>query len=112
MAAVGRHPRRAGVKEWERQEKRVAKRRGGRQTPGSGSGWRLQNDVREREVLWEMKQTASKSISVSLADWEKLRSNAILSGRMPALHLALGTGSKVRRLVVIDEADFDEAFPP
>jgi len=100
------------VKEWERQERRVVKRRGGRQQPGSGSGWRRPNDVRESKVLWEMKQTAKRTISVNLTDWEKLRSNALLSGRMPAMHLALGTGSKVRRLVVISEDDFDEKFPP
>lgn len=99
------------MKEWERQERRVVKRRGGQRQPGSGSGWRRPNDVRESKVLWEMKQTAAKSISVKLSDWDKVRSNALLSGRMPAMHLALGTGSKVRRLVVISEDDFDEFFP-
>jgi hypothetical protein len=100
------------MKEWEKQEKRVAQRRGGKRTPGSGSSWRLPNDVRESKVLWEMKQTGNTQITVKLTDWDKLRSNAILSGRMPAMHLALGTGSKVRHLVVISEDDFDEAFPP
>jgi hypothetical protein len=98
----------ATVKEWEKQERRVVKRRGGRRTPGSGSGWRLPNDVRESKVLWEMKQTGNKQITVKLEDWDKVRSNALLSGKMPAMHLQIGT----RRLVVISEDDFDEAFPP
>ena len=100
------------MKEWEKQERRVVKRRGGQLQPGSGSGWRRPNDVRESKVLWEMKQTAKRTISVNGDDWEKLRSNALLSGRMPAMHLELGTGSKVRRLVVISEDDFDEMMPP
>jgi hypothetical protein len=100
------------VKAWQQQERRVVKRRGGRQQPGSGSGWRKPNDVRESRVLWEMKKTANKTISVNLTDWDKVRSNALLSGRMPAMHLELGTGSKLRRLVVISEDDFDEMMPP
>jgi hypothetical protein len=99
------------VKPWQLQEKRVAQRRGGKQTPGSGSGWRKPNDVREKKVLWEMKQTAAKSITVKLSDWDKLRSNAILTGLMPAMHLQLGEGRSARRLVVISEDDFDEFFP-
>ena len=100
------------TKEWEKAERRVVKRRGGRLTPGSGSGWRLPNDVREDKVIWEMKQTANRQITVKLDDWDKVRSTALLSGRMPAMHLSLGTGSKVRRLVVISEDDFDELMPP
>jgi hypothetical protein len=90
------------VKPWEQQERRVAKLRGGRRQPGSGSGWLHQNDVKDDEYLWEMKGTEGrKSIIVKLEDWEKLRRNAILSGRKPAMHLQLGT----RRLVVLDEGD-------
>jgi hypothetical protein len=99
------------VKEWQKQERTVAKRRGGKQNPGSGSGWRLPNDVREDKVLWEMKQTDGKSIRVEAEDWDHLRSNAILSGRMPAMHLQMGGGRRSCRLVVISEDDFDEMFP-
>lgn len=99
------------MKEWQAQERRVVKRRGGKLNPGSGSGWRKPNDVRETKVLWEMKQTSGKSISIKLSDWEKLRTNALRSGVMPALHLQLGDGVRARRLVVISEDDFDEYFP-
>lgn len=96
------------MKEWEKQERKVAKRRGGVRNGGSGSGWRHRNDVREAGVLWEMKQTDGKSIRVEEAAWLNLRKNAITSGRMPAMHLQIrGTG-----LVVISEDDFDERFPP
>jgi len=90
------------VKAWEQQESRVAKARGGKRQPGSGSGWLHQNDVKDDEYLWEMKGTeGGKSVSLKLSDWEKLRSNAILGGRKPAMHVQIGR----RRLVILDEGD-------
>ena len=88
----------------QQQEKRVAKKVGGTTNAGSGSGWRRQNDVREDGVLWEMKRTDGKSISISLKDWEKLRTNALMEDRMPAMHLEIGR----RRLVVLSEDDYME----
>jgi hypothetical protein len=58
--------------------------------------------VKDDEYLWEMKGTEGrKSIIVKLEDWEKVRTNAITSGRKPAMHLQIGK----RRLVVLDEGD-------
>lgn len=97
------------MKEWEKQEKALAKRRGGARQPGSGSGWRRRQDVREgRRILWECKQTAGLTISVSLAVWSGLRRNAMMEGAMPALALRIGELD----LVVISQDDFDAAFPP
>ena len=97
------------MKEWEKQEKSLAARRNGSRQPGSGSGWRRRNDVREgRDILWEAKQTSGISISVKRSTWSDLRKNAILSGAMPALALRIGDLD----LVVISQADFDTAFPP
>jgi hypothetical protein len=97
------------VKPWEKQEKSIAKRRGGARTPGSGSGWRRRNDVREgRSILWEAKYTSAMSISVSRAVWSDLRRNAILDGAMPALDIQMGDLG----LVVISRDDFDALFPP
>lgn len=96
------------MKDWERQEIRVAKRRGGTRTPGSGSNWRRPNDVREQHVLWEMKATGKTQITVRKADWLQVRRNALLSGVTPAMHLDIDG----LRLVVISEDDFDERFPP
>jgi hypothetical protein len=98
------------VKQWEKQERRVARRRGGRLTGGSGSGWRRRNDVRERGVLWEMKSTGNRQITIKEDDWEALRRNAYAAGVMPALHIEFG--ARKRRLVLIEEDDFDERFPP
>ena len=89
------------MKEWERQERHVAKATGGKRNAGSGSGWLHPNDIRQEDFLWECKQTDGKSISIKLDDWEKLRKNAYLSGRRPGMHLQIGR----RRLLVIEETD-------
>ena len=97
------------MKKWEIQERDLAKRRGGARTPGSGSGWRRKQDVREgRRILWECKQTSGVSISVKRVVWSELRKNALMDGAMPALALRLGDTD----LVVISQDDFDAAFPP
>ena len=97
------------MKEWEKQERDLARRRDGARTRGSGSGWRQRQDVREgRSILWEAKQTAGVSITVSLAVWNQLRKNAMMEGAMPALALRIGKTD----LVVISQDDFDERFPP
>jgi hypothetical protein len=97
------------VKPWEKQEKGIAKRRGGVRTRGSGSGWRQRNDVREgRRILWEAKYTAGVSISVKRETWNDLRRNALLAGAMPALDIQIDDLG----LVVISREDFDAMFPP
>src|SRR5262245_19998056 len=103
-------PLRWTVKEWQAEERRLARRRGGTQTPGSGSGWRKPNDVREHGILWEQKSTGNRQYTIKEDDWEKLRANALLAGQIPALHITLG--AKKRRLVLIEEADFEEGHPP
>ena len=96
------------LKQWEKQERGVAKRRGGKQTRGSGSSWRNKSDVVEQDVRWEMKATGKKQITIKAADLDKIRSEALRSGRMPAVHLQIGD----RNWVIITEHDFDEGFPP
>jgi hypothetical protein len=86
----------------QQQEKRIAKRVGGTLNAGSGNQWKRKADVREREVLWEMKRTNAKSITIRLADLETVRKEAALIGRLPVLHIELGT----RRYVIIEEDDY------
>lgn len=96
------------MKPWEKQERKVARRRGGTQQAGSGSGWRKPNDVLDDEYLWEMKSTDGKSISIKREDWEKVRRNALGSGRKPVMHLRLGP----HHLVVLDEGDDRSPLAP
>lgn len=84
------------------QEKRIARKVGGTLNAGSGNGNR-KNDVRQRgEVLWEMKRTDAKTITIKATDLRDLRKNASLEGRLPVMHIELGG----RRYVVIEEEDF------
>jgi hypothetical protein len=57
-----------------------------------------------------MKSTGKRQITIKEDDWETLRRNAYAAGVMPALHIEFGT--RKRRLVLIEEDDFDERFPP
>ena len=83
------------------QELRLARKMSGRRQPGSGSGWLHQNDVKSDEYLWECKQTEGKSLSIKAEDVEKVRRNALSSGRKWAMHLQIGK----RRMVLLDESD-------
>jgi Holliday junction resolvase len=95
-------------KAWEKQERDLARRRKATRQPGSGSGWRRRNDVREGgTILWEAKQTSGIAISVSRSVWSNLRKNAMMEGAMPALALRIGDLD----LVVISQDDFDERWP-
>lgn len=95
------------MKEWEKEERRLARRRGGVRQPGSGSGWRRRNDVREATILWEQKTTGNRQYTIKEDDWENLRKNALLEGLIPMLHITLG--AKKRRLIVLEEGDFPDA---
>lgn len=86
------------MKEWEKQERRIVKRHGGKRNAGSGSGWLHPNDVTDDVYLHEAKQGA-KMVTIKAEDWEQLRRNALLSGRQPLFHIQVGN----RHLVLHDE---------
>ena len=87
----------------QEQEKRVARIVGGVVNPGSGSRWNRPNDVREPgKVLYEMKRTDAKSITVKLSDLEAVRKRALLDDTDAVMHLEFGK----RRYVVITEDDY------
>lgn len=86
------------------QEKRVAKRIGGRIQPRSGAGWIHKSDVRDTEFLYEMKRTDAKQITVKASVLEELQKHALDTDRIPVLHLELGN----KRYVVLSENDFEE----
>lgn len=95
------------MKEWEKEERRLASRRGGALTGGSGNRWNRRNDVREPGILWEQKTTGNRQYTIKEDDWEDLRKHALMDGRIPALHITLG--KRKRRLILIEEGDFPDA---
>ena len=68
-----------------KQEKEIAKRVGGRRTPGSGNG-AIKGDVRKKGVVRiEAKTTKNKSFSVTLDMLQKIEDAALPCEEMPIL---------------------------
>lgn len=85
-----------------------AKLDGARLQPNSGRGKLKKGDATLGPFLLDYKEYAN-SFSVSIDNWAKLSSDAILKGRLqPAFKLVLGTGAKKTRLWVISDAMFHE----
>ncbi len=89
---------------------------GGRRTPGSGNQPANPMDGRHNRYeetmafAWDGKSTFAKSISVSLAMWEKAREQSL--GERPMLALRFYSDDRLKNvkhdLVVIDMEDFLE----
>ena len=85
----------------ERQERKIARRLGGKQQPRSGAGpWR-KHDVDLGNFLVEAKQTAAGSYRLTVKEWEVLRKRARMEGKLPMYHIEMGG----RRLLVVEEDD-------
>ena len=98
------------------QEKRWAKKTGGKTQAGSGAVWSSKGDVKtgshfleeELSFLYENKQTEKKGFRVTTDLWNEIRDKALKTeGKLPALQIELerDTSNPVR-LVVLDEQDF------
>lgn len=100
----------------QRQEKRWAKKTGGRTQAGSGAVWSTKGDVKTgtnfiKEItsfLYENKQTENKGFRITTDLWEEIRQKAIKTeGKLPALQLELQRHTPApTRLVVLEETDF------
>jgi hypothetical protein len=97
------------LKRSQKQERRIAKLTGGSTNAGSGNGWKRKNDVRSESsddllILWEMKRTDKKQITIKLSDLDSCRKAAWQEGRVPVFHIELG----YRRYILLEESDFLE----
>jgi hypothetical protein len=86
----------------QKQESALAQALGGRVTPASGAFWSHKGDIKTDALLVEAKCTVKRSITLQLSVWEKIRREAILTGRIPVLALQI----QDRNLIVLDEEDF------
>lgn len=91
-----------GQKQSQRHERRLEKAISGKRTAASGAFWSRKGDVRSDDLLVEHKYTAAKSISLTHTVLDKIRTEAIMDGRMPVLAFHLCG----RDYVVISEDDF------
>lgn len=85
-----------------KQEERIAQEFGGRRVPGSGAFWHRKGDVAAGDYLLELKRTDAASFRITRLVWEKIRKEALLSGRMPAMVLEI----QDTELVVLGKEDF------
>lgn len=85
----------ARLKVSQKQEKRVAKRNGGRVQAQSGAGPWHKEDVKTDQWLIQNKATVAsfpRSITLKVTDLETLEQNAALESRLPAMQLDIGMG--------------------
>src|SRR5215216_5902963 len=81
-------------------ERKVAREVGGRTVAGSGSSWRAPGDVKSDTHLIEHKFTDSLRYILRLADWEQCVSDALRSGKEPAMIVEFASNGK--RLLVLE----------
>ncbi len=86
------------------QEKRAARDYDGTVQAGSGNQWHSKGDVRTRNFLIECKTTVHQSYSLARQTWEKIRAEATLDDRLPAMEVDISGLS----LVVLAQQDFLE----
>lgn len=87
------------------QEKRIAEEVGGRVQAGSGASWRAKSDVRKLgELRVEAKFTSQNEYKLKLADWLKIRDEAISGGlETPVMQIEFVFGAIQRyKLAVMD----------
>jgi hypothetical protein len=92
----------ATLKASQRQEARVARRFGGRRTPGSGNTPFWKNDVRTDDLSFEMKWTGKKQYTLKASELEEGERHALLDGR----DFVFGIEMNGRNWIVISEDDF------
>jgi hypothetical protein len=100
------------MKAWKRQERRLAKRRGGRTTWGSGSGPQKE-DVVDAVALAQCKSTSHSSFSLKVEDLKKLRTNAASTDKVPYMELLFVRPNPLDnlRVYVVFEHEFMKHFP-
>lgn len=100
MSGLSRDP----FKRSRQQERRAAKRLGGRVTPGSGNGWIHKGDVQTEDTYYELKTTNAKSYRLVEDDLLLAEREALLAGR-DAL-FAISFGRSGRNWVIMSEDDY------
>ena len=88
---------------WQHQEKKLAKKLGGRRQPGSGSIPGLKGDVFSKTYLAECKATASASYILKLKVLEKIEQEAAMENKEPLLEIQM----QGKKFYVLTECTFD-----
>jgi hypothetical protein len=86
------------------QERRAAKRLGGRTTPGSGNGWVQKGDVHTDDLLVEYKTTNHLSYRLFEDELLEAEREALIAGRDALFGISFGRSG--RNWVVMSEEDY------
>lgn len=96
--------------DWQKHEKDIAARSGGRRVPGSGNQPGRPGDVMTADTLREGKAIKGKAISISDAWLKKLCKEALCMNRVPVFEIKMeGASFPVpKEWVVIPALDFEQ----
>lgn len=87
-------------------EKKTAKRMKGKTMPASGATWHSKGDFEANGFLFDNKETAKRSFTVSEEMWRKIWFFATKRNLFPALAIQINGAKTPMRLVVIEEEMF------
>ncbi len=100
MSGLSKDP----YKRSKQQERRAAKRLGGRTTAGSGNGWVRKGDVHTDDLLIEYKTTNDKSYRLVEDDLLEAEKQALIAGRDVVFGISFARST--RNWLVIPEEDY------
>lgn len=96
----------ATTKDSQKQERALAREKGGTVNAGSGNQWLRKGDVRTASELWELKITSAKSYSLKDAELQKNINQALIDGRTPIFLVEFKTSGN--EYVILSRDDFEE----
>jgi hypothetical protein len=94
----------------QRQEKHLARKLGGKVTPGSGAFGFHKGDVKSDTYLAEAKFTDSKEYRLTLRTWNKIKNEAYSVDKIPVMEIMLDQNSEPTKLIIISPTDFYDIF--
>lgn len=75
----------------QRRENKLGKKYGAKPTPNSGARWHSKGDLSSSEHLFEVKSTNASQMTIHKEWLEKIRQEAIKTGKEPIMVIDFGT---------------------
>ena len=94
----------------QKQEKTLAKKMGGKVTPGSGAFGFHKGDVKNENYLAEAKFTDTAEYRLTLRTWNKIKNEAYSVDKTPIMEIILDQDSDPVKLVIISPIDMYDNF--
>jgi len=94
----------------QKQEKTLAKKLGGKVTPGSGAFGFHKGDVTSEKYLAEAKFTDATEYRLTLRTWNKIKNEAYSVNKIPVMEIMLDQGGTPTKLILISPNDMYDSF--